>query len=156
MTIVYIFFLLLMTFFPPRPVSLNVYTDVRRWAGSSGGPDNSGENFYLVHLSKEQVFPSNHCAANMSHRIVNLTVRDVRFPTSDEHHGSDAMVSNQPLIYLLVFLIRDGRVALYFEILLIPAAHGPGLFHRLRGVGSGQRAQRLRHHVHPGQRHRHR
>lgn len=29
---------------------------------------------------------------NMSHKIVSLTVRDVRFPTSEEHHGSDAMV----------------------------------------------------------------
>lgn len=44
----------------------------------------------------------------MSHRIVNLIVRDVRFPTSDEHHGSDAMVSNHPLLCLF---IRDGSAA---------------------------------------------
>lgn len=30
--------------------------------------------------------------AEMSHKIVNLRVRDVRFPTSLEQHGSDAMV----------------------------------------------------------------
>lgn len=45
----------------------------------------------------------------MSHRIVNLTVRDVRFPTSDEHHGSDAMVRNKPFFLLLFiyFIIRN-------------------------------------------------
>ena len=30
---------------------------------------------------------------NMPQKIVKLTVKDVRFPTSLEHHGSDAMVS---------------------------------------------------------------
>lgn len=31
-------------------------------------------------------------SSKMLHKIVNLTVMDVRFPTSLEQHGSDAMV----------------------------------------------------------------
>ncbi|XP_075903503.1 mitochondrial enolase superfamily member 1 [Nelusetta ayraudi] len=43
----------------------------------------------------------------MSHRIVNLTVRDVRFPTSDEHHGSDAMHTDPDYSTAYVVLEAD-------------------------------------------------
>lgn len=42
----------------------------------------------------KSAFPQNFCKhrSKMSHKIVKLSVMDVRFPTSLEQHGSDAMV----------------------------------------------------------------
>ncbi|KAA8580650.1 hypothetical protein FQN60_013608 [Etheostoma spectabile] len=39
----------------------------------------------------EDYFTATEPHDNMSHKIINVTVRDVRFPTSLEQHGSDAM-----------------------------------------------------------------
>lgn len=44
------------------------------------------------HLGRNSSDHKCELGANMLHRLTRLTVRDVRFPTSLEQHGSDAMV----------------------------------------------------------------
>lgn len=66
-------------------VSLNVLTNGNQWVAPAVS---SGEITALQ---------QNFCAlsSKMLHKIVKLTVMDVRFPTSLEQHGSDAMVRKQ-------------------------------------------------------------
>lgn len=97
--------------------------------------------------------------AEMSHKIVNLRVRDVRFPTSLEQHGSDAMVRNLCSSFSTRVHVRIHRHSHKNETFPPPshvhaAAHRPGLLGRLCGPRHGQRPQRFRPHLHVGKRHR--
>lgn len=77
------FITVLFLFFAPRLDSLNVDTDGRRWAGPKGRLDKSGENFYLVHLNKEQVcrkqpLRCKHVAQNCEFDCQGREIPDVR------------------------------------------------------------------------------
>lgn len=87
-------------------------------------------------------------SAKMLHKIINLTVRDVRFPTSLEQHGSDAMVrSNVSTRDAADSCVMNCSGSLHI------AAHRPGLFGRICGDRHGLRSEGLRPHIHSGKRH---
>lgn len=101
--------------------------------------------------------PLNPGSNNMSPKIVRVSVRDVRFPTSLEQHGSDAMVwTSWRGGEVLVLLLLWGSFRPSFPLSVRSPAHRPGLFRRLRGSGNGRWTERIRPHIHVRKRHRNR
>lgn len=86
--------------------------------------------------------------ATMMQKIINLTVTDVRFPTSLEQHGSDAMVRSFCTNIDMTGFRSSLKPGLSVPFSVHTAAHGPGLFSSVRGSGHGQRAERFWFYLH--------
>lgn len=113
----------------------------------AGGPTG---HFRKIKSAFQQNF--SNLSSKMLHEIVKLTVMDVRFPTSLEHHGSDAMVRDKKWAKNGLHIIKVVLgPRLHF---LHAAAHRPGLFCRLCGDRNGVRTERFRPNFHSWKRHR--
>lgn len=110
--------------------------------------------FTLFNETRSQsVVYGKHVAQNCEFDCQGREIPDVRRAPRLWRNGKEQT------IYLFIYLFYNPGLfifVIYWPPAVWCAAHGPGLFHRVRGVGSGQRAERLRHHVHPRQGHGHR
>lgn len=135
-----------------KSVLICLFKCLDQWK-QAGGP---ADHFRKIKSALQQNFCN--LSSKMLHKIVKLSVTDVRFPTSLEQHGSDAMVRK-----LLQQQIKNdidknpALVRLFWGLVYVclhAAAHRPGLLCRLCGDRNGLRTERLRPDFHSWKRHR--